>query len=92
MTDTHAPVPPSRESFFALYWDHARDRPRMECCLLAGFASCDLRPITEMDWDRLTEWERVELRRAILSMLPVHDAVRAESQRSRELRGEKVAV
>ena len=28
-------VPPSRESFFALYWDHARDRPRMECCLVS---------------------------------------------------------
>ena len=83
-------VPPSRESFFALYWDHARDRPRMELCLLAGFRSSDIPEILSTDWDALVEWERGELRLGILAMLPIHDATRAESQRSRELRGEKV--
>ena len=83
---------PSRESFFALYWDHARDRPRMELCLLAGFSSSDFSELISTDWDALTEWERVELRRSILAMLPIHDATRAEGVRSRELRGEKVTA
>mgnify|MGYP001587810444 FL=1 len=43
-------------------------------------------------WDALTEWERVELRRSILAMLPLHDQVRAEVKRSRELRGEKMTA
>ena len=80
-------VPPSRESFFALYWDHASDRARMELCLLAGFSSSDFSTLMTTPWDALTEWERVELRRSILAMLPLHDQVRAEVRRSRELRG-----
>lgn len=81
-----------RESFFALYWDHARDLPRMELCLLAGFSSNDFPTLMQTDWNALTEWERVELRLSILAALPLHDQVRAECVKSRQLRGEKVTA
>ena len=89
---THAPAPgaPSRESFFALYWDHARDVSRFNLCVLAGFPSADIPELQRQEWAALMIWERDKLRAALLQMVTLHAEVVAEAQRSRELRGEKV--
>lgn len=83
---------PSRESFFALYWDHARDLPRQSLCILARFHSSDIPMIVSHDWWALLDYERAQLRAAFMSLLAQHDEVRAEMERARELRGEKVTA
>jgi hypothetical protein len=70
--------PPSRESFYALYWDHARDLPRFSACMLAHFEGDEVSHITSMEWDHLPENDRVRLRAAILQLLEVHDLNRKE--------------
>lgn len=68
---------PSRESFFALYWDHARDHMRGAICILAGVSTnCCL-----FRWDELEEMERDRLGAQILTMVEVHDENRLEDQR-----------
>lgn len=79
---------PSRESFLALYWDHARSIARFNLCTLAGIPAADVPELVGNDWDFLTEWERAKLRRAVVDFLPIHDATRAAARRDRALRGE----
>ena len=85
-----APSQPSRESFFALYWDHARDVSRFSLCVLAGFPSADIPELQRQEWATLMIWERDKLRAALLRMVTMHAEVVAEANRSRALRGEKV--
>ncbi len=85
-----ASKPPSRESFFALYWDHARDLPRLSLCILAKFNSSDIPMIVSRDWWALLTYERAQLRGAFVALLAQHDEIRVEMERSRGLRGEQV--
>ena len=87
---TAMPATPSRESFFALYWDHARDVSRFNLCVLAGFPSADIPELQRQEWATLMIWERDKLRAALLRMVTIHAEVVAEAERSRALRGEKV--
>jgi len=82
----------SRESFFSLYWDHARDLPRQSVCVLARFESVEVLDIVRHPWDELLEYQRARLRAAILQLLEIHDAGRAELARIRELQGRGVTA
>lgn len=81
---------PSRESFFSIYWDHARDLPRQSLGVLARFESAEVLDLVCHPWDELLEYQRVRLRAAIMQLLEIHDAGRAELARIRELQGETV--
>lgn len=91
MTATTKPKP-TRESYFAIYWDHARDLPRTALCTFAGFMSEEIALLVRDTWDELFEYQRARLRAALLQFLITHDQVRVETERSRELRGEKVTA
>ena len=81
-----------RESFFALYWDHARDVSRFNLCVLANFPSADIPELQRQEWATLMIWERDKLRAALLRMVTIHTEVVVGAKRSRELRGEKVTA
>lgn len=89
-----APTPPSRESFFALYWDHARHWPRTATAMLAGFHSAEIAGLLDCEWSELLEYQRDKLRQAVLEMLTVHEQTRAEVARSRRAarRGDGVKI
>lgn len=81
---------PSRESFFALYWDHVRSLPRLALMVMAKIPKDRMLDFESRSWDELLECEREPIREAILFLIECHDATRQEAVRRRELQG-KVA-
>lgn len=59
----------TRESFFALYWDHCRDFWKEHLCRTAKLSGA----YGLLQWDELTEAERPALRKEILEMVEIHE-------------------
>jgi hypothetical protein len=87
MTAPVEPLPTSRESFFAIYWDHAHATARFNACLLAGIPHDEINNTQLLSWDELLSFERPALRHAILKLIQLHDLNRKELARIRELNG-----
>lgn len=82
-----APPAPSRESFFALYWDHVRQLPRLALLCMARIPKDRMMDFESRSWDELLECEREPIRAAILFLIECHDLTRQEAVRRRELQG-----
>lgn len=78
---------PSRESFYALYWDHVRQLPRLALMVMAKIPKEHMLDFESRSWDELLECEREPIRTAILFLIECHDATRQEAVRRHELRG-----
>lgn len=81
---TATPPPISRESFFALYWDHARDLSLTTICCLAKINREYMTGLARTPWDELDEADRVKIRAAILELIEVHDHNRRIERACRE--------
>lgn len=78
---------PSRESFFALYWDHIRQLPRLALMCMAQIPKERMAEFDSRAWDELLECEREPIRAAILFLIECHDHTRQEAVRRREVQG-----
>ena len=85
-----AAAPPSRESFFALYWDHVRSLPRLAIMLLAKIPKEKAPEFEARAWDELLEDERNAIRAAIMDLIEFHDYTRQQAAHRRELQGKAV--
>lgn len=81
MTDAR---PISREDFFALYWDHAREIPRYSLCLVAHFPKPYAVGLSAASWSDIQEPDRAKLRVAVLDLLEVHAHNREVERKQRE--------
>lgn len=78
---------PSRESFFALYWDHVRQLPRLALLCMAKVPKERMPEFDSRSWDELLECEREPIRAAIMFLIECHDITRQDAARRRDVQG-----